>query len=57
LCPVVDVIVDVGEAVAVAVRRARADGGAVVVTGSLFVVGEARAVFITMPKDPVRPAW
>jgi len=57
LCPVVDVVADVGEAVAVAVRRARSDGGAVVVTGSLFVVGEARAAFIAMPKDPVRPAW
>lgn len=57
LCPVVDVVADVVAAVDVAVRRARADGGAVVVTGSLFVVGEARAAFIAMPADPVRPAW
>jgi dihydrofolate synthase/folylpolyglutamate synthase len=57
LCSVVDVVADVVDAVAIAVDRARSDGGVVVVTGSLFVVGEARAAFITMPADPQRPAW
>jgi dihydrofolate synthase/folylpolyglutamate synthase len=57
LCPVVDVVADVVDAVAVAVGRARSDGGVIVVTGSLFVVGEARAAFIAMPADPQRPAW
>ncbi|MBM4282775.1 MAG: bifunctional folylpolyglutamate synthase/dihydrofolate synthase [Deltaproteobacteria bacterium] len=53
----VDVVPDVVAAVAVAVLRARADGGAVVVTGSLFVAGEARACFLPMARDPERPAW
>ncbi len=50
---VVDVIDDVGHAVMVATRR----GGAVVVTGSLFVVGEARSLFFAMPRDGARPAY
>jgi dihydrofolate synthase/folylpolyglutamate synthase len=54
---VVDVVDDVGAAVDLACARARADGGAVIVTGSLFVAGEARARFIGMPRDPSRPAW
>jgi dihydrofolate synthase/folylpolyglutamate synthase len=53
----VDVIDDVDAAVGVACARARRDGGAVVVTGSLFVAGEARAAFLPMPRDPARPAW
>lgn len=54
---VVDVIEDVAAAVAVARARAAEDGGVVVVTGSLFVVGEARAEFVAMPRDPARPAY
>ena len=54
---VVDVIDDVDDAVALACARARHDGGAVIVTGSLFVAGEARARFVAMPRDPSRPAW
>jgi dihydrofolate synthase/folylpolyglutamate synthase len=50
---VVDVVEDVGAAVELARRR----GGVVVVTGSLFVVGEARALFHPMPRDPARPAY
>jgi dihydrofolate synthase/folylpolyglutamate synthase len=56
-CGVVDVVDDVDEAVGVACARARDDGGAVIVTGSLFVAGEARARFVAMPRDPARPAW
>jgi len=47
----------VDDAVGLAVARARADGGAVVVTGSLFVVGEARACFVPMVADPARPRF
>ncbi len=54
---VVDVVVGVRDAVAVAVARAERDDGVVVVCGSLFVVGEARAAFVDMPTDPVRPAY
>ena len=50
---ITDVIDDVSQAVAVAAAR----GGVVVVTGSLFVVGEARACFVHMPSDPARPAY
>ncbi len=53
----VDVVDDVADAVAVAVARARHDGGGVIVTGSLFVAGEARACFLPMARDPERPAW
>jgi folylpolyglutamate synthase/dihydropteroate synthase len=51
------VVGDVAAAVDLAVGRAHTDGGAVVVTGSLFVVGEARARFLTMPADPARPRY
>jgi dihydrofolate synthase/folylpolyglutamate synthase len=54
---VVDVEPSVAAAIAVACARARRDGGVVVVTGSLFVAGEARACFLPMPRDPVRPAF
>ncbi len=47
----------VSAALDAALARARADGGAVVVTGSLFVVGEARGVFFDMPADPQRPRY
>lgn len=54
---VVDAVDDVAAAVDVAC--ARAGRGVVVVTGSLFVVGEARAALaqVPMPRDPARPAW
>lgn len=57
--PGVDAVVvgDVADAVDVATGRARQDGGAVVVTGSLFVVGEARARFVPMPADPAGPRY
>ena len=54
---VVDVVEDVAAAIDVAVARAGADGGVVVVTGSLFVVGEARGLFMSMPRDAARPAY
>lgn len=54
---VVDVVAGVRDAVEVAVARADRDDGVVVVCGSLFVVGEARAAFVDMPADPVRPAY
>lgn len=57
LAPVVEVAPAVHDAVARVVARARRDGGAVVVTGSLFVVGEARALFVSMPMDPARPRF
>ncbi|MDP2344915.1 MAG: folylpolyglutamate synthase/dihydrofolate synthase family protein [Deltaproteobacteria bacterium] len=50
-------IVDVVEDVAAAVEIAQGRGGVVVVTGSLFVVGEARGLFVAMPRDPARPAY
>jgi dihydrofolate synthase/folylpolyglutamate synthase len=50
-------VASVDDAVAVAIARAREEGGAVVVTGSLFVVGEARARFIPMAADPARPRF
>jgi dihydrofolate synthase/folylpolyglutamate synthase len=51
------VVAEVADAVALALERARSDGGAVIVTGSLFVVGEARACFLAMPADPLRPRY
>jgi dihydrofolate synthase/folylpolyglutamate synthase len=53
-CDVVDVV---AAAVELGVARAARDGGVVVVTGSLFVAGEARACFVPMARDPARPAW
>jgi hypothetical protein len=44
----VEVAPDVGAAVA----RARALGGPVLVAGSLFLVGEARTLFLGAPSDP-----
>jgi dihydrofolate synthase / folylpolyglutamate synthase len=41
----------VGEAVA----AARAEGGSVLVTGSLYLVGEARQLFLPGPEDPALP--
>ncbi|HEY1098779.1 MAG TPA: Mur ligase family protein [Myxococcota bacterium] len=52
-----DGIDDVAAALDEAQRRARGDGGVVVVTGSLFVVGEARGLFRRMPRDTARPAY
>lgn len=54
---VVKVVDGVAEAVAAAMAWAREDRGAVVVTGSLFVVGEARACFERMPRDPAWPRY
>ena len=56
---VADVVVevDVPAAVAAASARAREDGGVVVVTGSLFVAGEARAIFVPMPRDDLKPIF
>ncbi len=50
-------VVDVIDDVSAAVETAEARGGVVVVTGSLFVVGEARARYVDMPRDPARPAY
>lgn len=47
----------VSVALDVAMARARVDGGVVVVTGSLFVVGEARGLFFDMPADQQRPRY
>ncbi len=47
----------VASAVDAAMTQARADGGVVVVTGSLFVAGEARGVFFDMPADQQRPRY
>ncbi|MFZ9889370.1 MAG: bifunctional folylpolyglutamate synthase/dihydrofolate synthase [Myxococcota bacterium] len=40
-----------------ALAAARADGGFVLVTGSLYLVGEVRALFLPMPTDPVLPEF
>ncbi len=53
----VKVVEGVAEAVVAAIAWARDDRGAVVVTGSLFVVGEARACFECMPRDPAWPRY
>jgi folylpolyglutamate synthase/dihydropteroate synthase len=47
----------VDEALRNATRWATDHRGAVVVTGSLFVVGEARASFVSMPRDPAWPRY
>jgi dihydrofolate synthase/folylpolyglutamate synthase len=47
----------VSSALDTAMVQARADGGAVVVTGSLFVAGEARGLFFAMPADQQRPRY
>ena len=52
-----EVVDSVQGAIDVAVARAVADGGVVVVTGSLFVVGEARGLFTSMPRDAARPLY
>ena len=48
---------DVAAAIEHARGLARVDGGVVIVTGSLFVVGEARGLFTSMPRDNARPAY
>lgn len=45
--------VEVADDVATAVGRARHRGAPVLVTGSLFVVGEARVAFLGAPTDPI----
>ena len=54
---VCDEVGDVRAALELARGRAAADLGAVVVTGSLFVVGEARALFVPMPQDDAMPGF
>jgi dihydrofolate synthase/folylpolyglutamate synthase len=51
------VVDGVDVALDVAMQRAARDGGVVVVTGSLFLAGEARARFVSMPADPALPSW
>lgn len=54
LCAVpIDVAADIDEALALA-RRAAGQGGAVVVAGSLFLVGEARVAVLGGEVDPIR---
>jgi dihydrofolate synthase/folylpolyglutamate synthase len=53
----VDVVAAVDDAVRLALVRAQQDGAPVIITGSLFVVGEARALFFDMPRDSVHPRF
>ena len=54
---VCDAIDDVAAALAAAVARAACHCGVVIVTGSLFVVGAARACYVPMASDPVLPGY
>ena len=45
--------VDTADDVVAAVARARAAGGPVLIAGSLFIVGEARAALLGAPADPI----
>jgi folylpolyglutamate synthase/dihydropteroate synthase len=48
---------DVPEALQLATTLAKASGALIVVTGSLFVAGEARGLFCEMPMDPQMPVF
>lgn len=53
----VRVVGEVGHGVDAALQAARAEGGFVLVTGSLYLVGEVRARFLDVDEDPRLPEF